>query len=96
MAEALTQEGLKKKYQELLEAHEQVKATLALYQQRCADLDVERQTYLASHANLVRAQTPVPVIPNIIQRDPQTFVIAMLCIGMVVLAMVVFIMSLVK
>ena len=66
MAETLTQDGLKKKYQELLESHEQLKATLALYQQRCADLDVERQTYLASHASLVRSkQVGAPII----QRD---------------------------
>ena len=91
-----TYDGLKKKYQELVEAHDSLKATLALYQQRCADLDVERQTYLASHAKLVREQTPLPVIPNIIQRDPQTFMIATLCIGMAVMSVVMLVMVLVR
>ena len=60
---AETYDGLKKKYQELVEAHESIKSTLALYQQRCADLDVERQTYLASHASLVRSkQVGAPIV----------------------------------
>lgn len=54
----VSQDGLKKKFADLQALHEEVTANLALFQQRCKDLETERATYLASHAALVRSKTP--------------------------------------
>lgn len=34
--------------------------SLAMYQQRCADLEVERTSYQSSHAKLLREVAPLP------------------------------------
>ena len=84
-------EGLKKKYHELQAHCATLEQSLALYTQRCADLEIERQTYLASHAKLVRQHSPVPGLPLLHRDLPHPAIL----IGMAVNAVLTLVMILV-